>query len=41
LLLLIVAILFATFRSLALAGIVLGNIPFALMGGVAALFVER
>lgn len=37
-LLLIVAILFATFRSLALAGIILGNIPFALMGGIAALF---
>jgi cobalt-zinc-cadmium resistance protein CzcA len=38
-LLLIVTILFATFRSLALAGIILGNIPFALMGGIAALFV--
>lgn len=37
--LLIVAILFATFRSLALAGIILGNIPFALMGGIAALFI--
>jgi cobalt-zinc-cadmium resistance protein CzcA len=38
-LLLIVAILFATFRSLALAGLILGNIPFALMGGIAALYL--
>ena len=35
---LILVILFATFRSLALAVLVLVNIPFALMGGVAALF---
>jgi cobalt-zinc-cadmium resistance protein CzcA len=33
-LLLIVGILFATFRSLALAGLILGNVPFALMGGM-------
>lgn len=39
-LLLIMIILFATFRSLALAGIILGNVPFALMGGVIALFVS-
>ena len=39
-LLLIVLILFATFRSLALAGIILANVPFALMGGVIALFIS-
>ncbi|MEQ8517000.1 MAG: efflux RND transporter permease subunit, partial [Chromatocurvus sp.] len=39
-LLLILIILFATFRSLALAGIILGNVPFALMGGVIALFIS-
>jgi cobalt-zinc-cadmium resistance protein CzcA len=39
-LLLIVIILFATFRSLAVAGIILANIPFALMGGVIALFIS-
>ncbi|MCB1845044.1 MAG: efflux RND transporter permease subunit, partial [Halioglobus sp.] len=39
-LLLIVIILFATFQSLALAALVLGNIPFALMGGVIALFIS-
>jgi len=39
-LLLITIILFATFRSLGLAGIILGNTPFALMGGVIALFVS-
>jgi len=39
-LVLIMIILFATFRSLALAGIILGNTPFALMGGVIALFIS-
>lgn len=39
-LVLITIILFATFRSLALAAIILGNTPFALMGGVIALFVS-
>lgn len=39
-LLLILIILFATFRSMALAGIILGNVPFALMGGVIALFLS-
>ena len=39
-LLLIMIILFATFRSMALATLILGNIPFALIGGVAALFVS-
>jgi cobalt-zinc-cadmium resistance protein CzcA len=39
-LLLILIILFTTFRSLALAGLILANIPFALMGGVIALFVS-
>lgn len=38
-LLLIVVILFTTFRSTALAGLILGNIPFALVGGVIALFL--
>lgn len=38
-LLVIVLILFTTFRSLALAGLVYANIPFALMGGVLALFI--
>lgn len=37
-LLLILIILFTTFRSLPLALLILGNIPFALMGGVVALF---
>ena len=39
-LLLILIILFTTFRSSALAGLILGNIPFALMGGVIALFIS-
>jgi len=39
-LVLIMIILFATFRSLALAGLILGNTPFALMGGVIALFIS-
>ncbi|MEQ9463590.1 MAG: CusA/CzcA family heavy metal efflux RND transporter [Haliea sp.] len=39
-LVLILLILFATFSSMALAGIILGNIPFALMGGVISLFVS-
>ncbi len=39
-LLLILIILFTTFRSLTLAGLILGNIPFALMGGVIALFAS-
>lgn len=38
-LLLILVILFTTFRSTALAGLILGNIPFALVGGVIALFL--
>ncbi|MGI0152669.1 efflux RND transporter permease subunit [Pseudidiomarina sp. WS423] len=38
-LLVIGLILFATFRSLAVAGLVFANIPFALMGGVLALFI--
>ena len=37
-LLLILIILFTTFRSIPLALLILGNIPFALMGGVVALF---
>ena len=39
-LVLILLILFATFGSMALAGIILGNIPFALMGGVISLFLS-
>ncbi|MDP4944965.1 MAG: efflux RND transporter permease subunit, partial [Alishewanella sp.] len=39
-LLVIVLILFTTFRSLAIAGLVYANIPFALMGGVLALFIS-
>jgi len=39
-LLLILIILFATFRSTVLAGLILGNIPFALMGGIIALFIS-
>lgn len=39
-LLVIVLILFTTFRSLAVAGLVYANIPFALMGGVLALFIS-
>lgn len=39
-LLIIVLILFTTFRSLAIAGLVYANIPFALMGGVLALFIS-
>jgi cobalt-zinc-cadmium resistance protein CzcA len=39
-LLLILIILFATFRSVPLALLILGNIPFALMGGVIALFIS-
>jgi heavy metal efflux system protein len=38
-LLLILIILFTTFRSTALAGLILGNVPFALMGGIVALFI--
>jgi len=37
---LILIILFTTFGSLGKAGLVLGNIPFAVMGGVIALFVS-
>ena len=37
---LILIILFTTFRSLGKAGLVLGNIPFAVMGGVIALFIS-
>jgi cobalt-zinc-cadmium resistance protein CzcA len=39
-LLLILIILFTTFRSMARAALILGNIPFALMGGVIALFLS-
>ena len=38
-LLLIVIILFSTFRSLAKAGLILANVPFALMGGVFGLYI--
>lgn len=38
-LLLIVIILFSTFRSLAKAGLILANVPFAMMGGVFGLFL--
>ena len=38
-LLLIFVILFSTFRSLRLAVLILANIPFALMGGIFALFI--
>ncbi len=39
-LLLIFLILFSTFKSLSLASLILANIPFALMGGVIALFLS-
>ncbi len=39
-LLLILLILFATFQSLSKAFLILGNIPFAIMGGVIALFLS-
>jgi cobalt-zinc-cadmium resistance protein CzcA len=39
-LLLILIILFTTFRSTTLAGLILGNIPFALMGGIIALYLS-
>jgi cobalt-zinc-cadmium resistance protein CzcA len=39
-LLLITIILFTTFGSLAKAALILGNIPFAIMGGLIALFVS-
>jgi cobalt-zinc-cadmium resistance protein CzcA len=39
-LLLIMIILFATFQSMAKAALILGNVPFAIMGGVIALFVS-
>jgi cobalt-zinc-cadmium resistance protein CzcA len=39
-LLLILVILFTTFGSMKMAGLILGNIPFALMGGVVALFIS-
>lgn len=39
-LLLILLILFSTFRSLIQAGLILGNVPFALMGGIFALFLS-
>ncbi|MFV0543298.1 MAG: efflux RND transporter permease subunit [Marinicella pacifica] len=39
-LLLIVIILFSTFGNLITAGLILANIPFALMGGVLALFIS-
>ncbi len=37
---LIVIILFSTFKSLAKAGLILANIPFALMGGILGLFIS-
>ncbi len=37
---LIVIILFSTFNSLAKAGLILANIPFALMGGILGLFIS-
>ncbi len=40
-LLVIALILFTTFRSLAVAGLVFANIPFALMGGALALFLTN
>ncbi len=39
-LLLITIILFTTFGSMARAGLILGNIPFALMGGLILLFIS-
>jgi len=39
-LVLILIILFTTFRSLAKAGLILANIPFAVMGGIIALFLS-
>jgi cobalt-zinc-cadmium resistance protein CzcA len=36
----VLLILFTTFRSLLYAGLILGNIPFALMGGITALFAS-
>jgi cobalt-zinc-cadmium resistance protein CzcA len=38
--LLIIIILFATFQSMAKAGLILVNVPFAIMGGVMALFAS-
>lgn len=40
-LLLIFIILFTTFRSVILSVLILGNIPFALMGGIFALYVSQ
>lgn len=37
---LILLILFTTFGSMALAGLILANIPFAVMGGIIALFIS-
>ncbi|WP_286233526.1 efflux RND transporter permease subunit [Thalassotalea sediminis] len=39
-LLMIFIILFTTFQSLPLAALILGNIPFSIMGGVTALFIS-
>ncbi|RLQ22543.1 CusA/CzcA family heavy metal efflux RND transporter [Seongchinamella sediminis] len=39
-LLLILVILFGTFRSMPLAGLILANVPFAMMGGIGALFAS-
>ena len=39
-LLLIIIILFSTFQSMAKAGLILLNVPFAIMGGILALFVS-
>jgi cobalt-zinc-cadmium resistance protein CzcA len=38
---LIFIILFTTFRSVLLSALILGNIPFALMGGIFALFISQ
>lgn len=40
-LLLIFIILFSTFRSVVLSVLILGNIPFALMGGIFALYISE
>ncbi|NMP31534.1 efflux RND transporter permease subunit [Thalassotalea sp. M1531] len=40
-LMLIFIILFTTFRSISLSGLIVANIPFALMGGVFALYISE
>ena len=39
-LLLIMIILFTNFQSMAKAGLILANVPFAIMGGIIALFLS-